>query len=148
MQLSQLSRLGARELESCSILQWLLTCQEKLLEASSCEVIKMACIFSSFPQPGFLQLKRDGVTAATFALCHPAGTDWQSFNLVLTESYHEARRSGLMVVTTNYGPLVLFSTYMLSVCMYIRCMYLISLLRVLNLVVSSYFQQQKKCKNI
>lgn len=48
------SSLGMKELESCSILQWLPIYQEKFLEVSSCEDIKMAWIFFSFPQPGFL----------------------------------------------------------------------------------------------
>lgn len=92
--------------------KWLPIDQEKFLEFSSCEDIKMVWIFFSFPQPGFLYLKRDGITAATSALCHPVGIDWQSFNLVLTESYHRARRSGLIIERTNYGPLLLFSTSM------------------------------------
>lgn len=93
------------------------------------------------------------MTAATSALHHPGGTGWQSFNLVLTESYHEARRS-LMVVRTNYGPLVLFSTYILSVNMGTRCMYLISFtpLQILNSVgfslISATKEIQEYMKNI
>lgn len=114
------------------------------ISRSSCEDINMDWIFSSFPQPGFLQSKRDGVTAATSALCHPAGTDWQSFNLVLTESYHKAGSSGLMVVRTNYGPLVLFSTYMLGVSVCTLDAWIWSNLYSYKYLIqwnSSYFQQ-------
>lgn len=48
MHFSQLSSLSIKELEKCSILQWLPISQEKFLEVSSCEDIKRACILFLF----------------------------------------------------------------------------------------------------